>query len=77
MDAARTPKPLMDYRPVWSPDGRRLAFTRNLSGSATLGKTPQQIERQFHANPRRTMIVRASGGRPHELRRSASLIDWR
>lgn len=80
-DPTQTPKRLSDEKPVWSPDGRRLAFIRFLSPEAIKGRrTAERLARIYRANPSRTLVVPSNGGRSRRLQplRDSELInDWR
>jgi tricorn protease len=76
-DPTQTPKRSSDFTPVWSPDGRRLAFVRNYSAGFDFGGP---VTQQPRFDPPRTFVIPAKGGRPRPLRplRSGEYIrDWR
>jgi hypothetical protein len=64
-DPTRTPKGSSDFGPLWSPDGRRLAFVRNYSAGLDF-RGPLSEQPRF--KPPRTFVIPAKGGRPHPLR---------
>jgi tricorn protease len=76
-DPTQTPKRSSDFTPVWSPDGRRLAFVRNYSAGFDFGGP---VTQQPRFDPPRTFVIPAKGGLPRPLRplRSGEYIrDWR
>jgi hypothetical protein len=76
-DPTRTPKRSSDFTPVWSPDGRRLAFVRTYSAGLDFSGP---LSEQPRFKPPRTLVAAAKGGRPRPLRSLQSgeaISDWR